>query len=181
MLARSPLAPTHGAVAANARALTGVHVLGRGGFNEPRAVTVAGNHVWVANFNGNSVTELDATTGTVVRSLSARRYGFRSPWAITATGNHVSVVSSDGDSVTEINATTGALVRVISGPAYQFGGPVAVAAGRGDHLWVVDEDRLRDRDRRNDRRACPCGGGGADSPVGCRRGRQPRVDHQLQP
>src|SRR5437868_2505465 len=74
MLTGSPLAPTHEGVAANAHALTGVHVFGQGGFNEPIGIAVAGNHVWVANQNGNSVSELDATTGAVVTTLSAPEY-----------------------------------------------------------------------------------------------------------
>ena len=48
MFAGAPLAPRQ-EVAAMTRALTGVHVLGQGGFNQPSAVAVAGNHVWVAN------------------------------------------------------------------------------------------------------------------------------------
>jgi DNA-binding beta-propeller fold protein YncE len=43
-------------------ALSGPHVFGWG-FNSPISVSSDGTHVWVANSNGHSVTELDATTG----------------------------------------------------------------------------------------------------------------------
>ena len=103
--------------------MTGVHVLGWG-FNCPDAVSSDGSHVWVANAVGNSVTELNASTGAHVQVLSAPSYGFNLPVAISCDGTHVWVVndpslagkfttlgSSSGGTVTELNASTGALGR----------------------------------------------------------------------
>ena len=40
------------------------------GFNGPEGLATDGSHIWVANSFGNSVTELDATTGAWIRTLS---------------------------------------------------------------------------------------------------------------
>jgi hypothetical protein len=39
-------------------------------FNEPQGMAVAGDDLFVGNGGGNSVTELDASTGALVRVLS---------------------------------------------------------------------------------------------------------------
>jgi hypothetical protein len=48
-----------------AKQLSGVNVLGWG-FNGPSGIASDGTHVWVANY-GNSVTELSASTGALVK------------------------------------------------------------------------------------------------------------------
>jgi hypothetical protein len=40
--------------------------------------------VWVANYGGNPVTELDRSTGHLVRELPPARYGFNSPWGVSS-------------------------------------------------------------------------------------------------
>ena len=42
------------------------------GFDEPYAVAFDGTHMWVANYAGNSVTEMNAATGAWVQTLSGR-------------------------------------------------------------------------------------------------------------
>jgi DNA-binding beta-propeller fold protein YncE len=69
-------------------------------FNNPAAIAAAGTGVWVANHSG-SVTELNASTGTLVRVLSGPGYGFNNPAAIAADGTRVWVANYGGDSVTE--------------------------------------------------------------------------------
>jgi hypothetical protein len=76
---------------------------GRYGFNSPVAIADDGVHVWVANGLGDSVTELDASNGQWVRTLS----GIPSPVAIAVGGARVWVVSAPDHgpgSVTEIPA-----------------------------------------------------------------------------
>ena len=63
-------------------------------FNQPEAVASDGTHVWVANYGGNSVTELNALTGALVDVISGRKYGFAGPRAITTDGSDVSGVES---------------------------------------------------------------------------------------
>ena len=60
-----------------------------------------GARVWVANSDGNSVTELGTETGALVRMLAAPRYGFNDPSAITVDGGRAWVANLYDDSVTE--------------------------------------------------------------------------------
>jgi len=109
----------------------------------PDAVGVRGNRVWVANFD-NSVTEINAASGALIRIVSARHYRFNAPVAITTTPGAVWVVNSGFNSssnpvgsVTEISASTGALIRVISARRYRLIDPAAIAASRNT-IWVVN-------------------------------------------
>jgi 6-phosphogluconolactonase (cycloisomerase 2 family) len=113
-------------------------------FAEPVAIAVGGLHVWVANVFGNSVTELDAATGSIVRVIDAGADGFKTPIAIAVTQSHVWVVNDGvkGDSrgtgsITELSASTGALVRVITVSAARFDNPAAIAIS-GSHVWVTN-------------------------------------------
>jgi hypothetical protein len=59
----------------------------------------------VANFAGNSVTELSASTGAVVKVVTGSSYGFDEPDAFTSGGNHIWVANFVGNSVTEFSAS----------------------------------------------------------------------------
>ena len=59
-----------------------------------------GTHVWVANYFGDSVTELDATTGGLVRVLSGSSYGFDRPVSVSSDGKDVWVANYAGNTVT---------------------------------------------------------------------------------
>ena len=65
------------------------------GFDNPDAISSDGTHVWVANFEGGSVTELDASTGALVQVLSASTYDFSTPDAISSDGHHVWVTNRE--------------------------------------------------------------------------------------
>ena len=89
---------------------------------------------------GNSVTELSASTGALVRIISGSRYEFHTPDAISSDGTHVWVSSlNQGGSVTELSASTGALVRVVWRCGYGFGRPDAVSSD-GTDVWVANSD-----------------------------------------
>ena len=138
---------------------SGVKVLGWG-FDRPAAVTSDATHVWVANWNGDSVTELSASTGALVKVIRGPSYGFDYPCAITSDGSHVWVANHGGimkspvgpdsesapeveldhqapdaygDSVTELSASTGAPVKLVRGRSY--GRPIL---SDGTHLWVAN-------------------------------------------
>ncbi len=104
--------------------------------SDPRALALAGGDLWVAN--AGTVSEIDASTGALIRVISGASYKFTDSVAIAARGSRVWTVSSFDNSVTEIRASTGALVRVISGPAYQFARPDGVAFD-GKHLWIPND------------------------------------------
>jgi hypothetical protein len=98
-------------------------------------MTVVGDDLFVGNGSGSSVTELDASTGALVRVLSSPAYKFSYPQAMAVAGRDLFVANATGNSVTELDASTGALVKVLSGPAYKFNGPEATAVA-GDDLFV---------------------------------------------
>jgi hypothetical protein len=109
------------------------------GFDDPVAIAVGGDHVWVANSEGNSVTELDASDGRQIRTIYSVRYAFDRPAAIAAADDRIWVADAGGDSVTELDADTGGLIGVLSGSSYQFDGPDALTVD-GGHVWVVNYD-----------------------------------------
>jgi YVTN family beta-propeller protein len=95
-------------------------------------------HVWVANCGNNNgldddtVTELDASDGSVVRTIPVT-YGAAN---IFSDGTHVWV--GGGDGVTELDSSTGSLVRIIeTGSVNGYDGP-ALVSSIGDHTWVVN-------------------------------------------
>ena len=91
------------------------------GFNGSLGIASDGTHIWVANPGGQSVTELSASTGALVKVIRGQGYGFDDPWAITTAGGNIWVTNNR--SVTELSAATGALVRVIRGQGYGFDEP----------------------------------------------------------
>ena len=113
------------ASATPASPLSGVNVLGWG-FDDPWAITSSGTHLWVAN-RGESITELSASTGALVKVIRGSSYGFDGSLGITSDGAHVWVANPNGQSVTELSASTGAPVRVIHGSGYGFDGPAPVS------------------------------------------------------
>ena len=106
-------------------------------FDDPSALAYDGTHLWVANSAGNSVTELNAADGGVVRVLSGSSYNFDDPSALVYDGRDVWVANSAGNSVTELSAGDGGVVRLLSASAYAFDQPDALAYD-GTHLWIAD-------------------------------------------
>jgi DNA-binding beta-propeller fold protein YncE len=144
--ASSPAASSATAPASASRArlapLGSVKIPGRA-ISAPAAIAAGGGRVWVANSlypstadAGGWVTELSATTGALIRVVSAGPDRLTDPEAIAVAGNRVWVVDSLGSSVTELNATTGALIRVIEAQRYQLSDPGAIAVD-GNHVWVA--------------------------------------------
>lgn len=56
-------------------------------------IAVDGTHIWVTNYNGNSVTELNASDGSWIRTVSGPEYGFNTPDGITSDGVHMWVTN----------------------------------------------------------------------------------------
>ena len=106
-------------------------------FNNPEAIASDGAHIWVANWSGNSVTELSATDGTWIRTLSGGKYGFSEPDGIAFDGAHIWVTNAVTSSVTELNASDGSLVRTLTAASYEFNEPDGIAFD-GSHIWVAN-------------------------------------------
>ncbi len=108
----------------------------RWSFYHPLTITSGGGHIWVAS--GNSIIELSASTGALVRVINGSSYEFNGPSAMTVLGSRVRVADKSC-SVTEFSATTGTLSRVIADPIYGFFAPGAITSGGGD-IWVANAD-----------------------------------------
>ena|GEM_PF-5563030 len=95
----SPDADTVGAFTTGAAALNPVEVDPATSVTIP--ITINVTHLWVTN-GGNSVTELNASAGSWVRTLSVGSSGFNDPDGIAFDGTHLWVTNATGASVTEI-------------------------------------------------------------------------------
>ena len=110
-------------------------------FNVPAALVADGSHLWVANFNGSSVTELNLSDGSLVRVISGASYDFSNPEALVAYGSHLWVANYNGGSVIELTLSDGSLVRTISGSTQGITAPHALVAD-GSHLWVANSNSI---------------------------------------
>jgi hypothetical protein len=117
-------------------------------FNAPSALLLNGTDGWVVNNAGNSVTEFNVSTGSLVQVLSNQSdsaYGFDDPVAIAAVGSNVWIINSTGASPTDtlsgsatvINGATGAYVQHVEGPSYGFDTPAGIAYS-GGNVWITD-------------------------------------------
>jgi serine/threonine protein kinase len=104
------------------------------GFDLPYFTAVDGAHVWVANADGNSVTELNADNGGLIRILG----GFNVPFGISDDGKHIWVTNNAGNSLAELSASDGTLITTLSGGSYGFKGPQTILDD-GRHLWVTND------------------------------------------
>jgi hypothetical protein len=91
-----------------------------------------GTHLWA--IDGSSVEELDASNGSVIRTLSGSKYHFGTPTGIAANGTHVWV--TNGIALTEVNATTGDPINILQGSQWAAMQPTGIADD-GTHLWIT--------------------------------------------
>lgn len=90
------------------------------GFLDPSGIAVSGNDVWVVSGsvtyqNGKSkygrVTEIDATTGVVVRVINLKKHGFTGLSGVSADARHVWVTADGGEQVAELSSVTGKVLH----------------------------------------------------------------------
>jgi hypothetical protein len=120
---------------------------GHYGFDVPTAITSAGPDVWVTSKaggsgtdpNAGSVTEINASTGALVRHVSSSIDALEKPSGIAFDGTHLWISDAAIDAVTELSAT-GALTRVIHNDSldqeYGFASPTVVVASSPD-IYVI--------------------------------------------
>jgi hypothetical protein len=126
-----------GAVAAQAASS---RVAAASEFDAPSGLAIGAGHLWVTNRAGNSVTEINPTTGAWLNTfVRSQGYRFAQPDAITVDGPDLFVANANG-TVTEMRSSTGALVRVIAGAQYRFVDPVAIDTA-GNTVLVLNEGR----------------------------------------
>ena len=121
--------PAPGVSVSLARAYSGSQY----GFSSPDGIAVNGDHVWVANYGNDSVTEINASNGALVKTLSGGSYDFHAPCAMADDGTHVFIGDCLGLDVTEFDANTGNWIRTIWLPDSGTTNGLALAGG---HLWV---------------------------------------------
>jgi outer membrane protein assembly factor BamB len=108
-------------------------------FDAPSGLAFGGGHLWVTNEAGNSVSEINPSSGSWIATFESKKYGFRRPTAITRYGPYLFVANAVG-SVSELRASDGAFVRTISGSRYRFVNPVAIEAA-GSLILVLNAGR----------------------------------------
>jgi len=108
--------------------LVGTYTVPYSGLN---GITYSNGNLWVSDTNNASVTEINASTGVVVQSVSVGS----TPWGITTGGGYVWVANSQSATVTQINQTTGAVVATIPVGSRPYG-----IAYTGGAAWVTNAD-----------------------------------------
>ena len=95
-------------------------------FSGPNAIASNGRDVFVANQLNNSVTEINLTSGKLIRVVAQQ--GLSSPDGIAIGSGHVWVANNATSSVTEISATTGVVLgtKTDKDGSYGFWNPTAM-------------------------------------------------------
>lgn len=109
-------------------------------------MVASGSHLWIVgctfktasmySARVESVVELNASNGSLVRVIKAPADGFDYPNYI-AVGSRNIWVANDNNTVTELNASNGTLVRVLNAKADGFNAIAGIAV-YGSHVWVSD-------------------------------------------
>jgi hypothetical protein len=126
-----------GPAGAQSRATTSRLNAGTYNFNSPTSAAVAGAAMFVTNGAGNSVTEVDASTGAFMSQISARHYRFQNPSAIEAVGTNLFVANAGGNSVTEFSASNLKGVHVIRRKRFGLADPVSLTSS-GPDLFILN-------------------------------------------
>lgn len=125
-------APAHAPGAVHPASLTS-------SFSQPVGEAAVGSDLYVANWQGNSVTEVDTVHRTVIQVISGAAFRFDRPAAIVADGPDL-FVASRGGRVTAFAAGTGRITKplwAVYGPPYMLMTPSAIVAD-GPDVFVVD-------------------------------------------
>lgn len=107
------------------------------GFNSPDAAAVSGADLFVANKAGNSISELNASSGAYIRVIAGAAFKLNTPTALETISRDIFIANGRGG-VTEISAGSASLVRTMSGRAYGFSDPVALASNGSTYLFVLN-------------------------------------------
>jgi hypothetical protein len=105
-------------------------------FDAPSGLSFGGGHLWVSNQAGNSLTEIDPSTGGWLGTFKA---DLDDPTAITTVGPDLFVANATG-SLSEVRASDAHVIRTISGSQFGFVDPTALAVS-GDTLLVLNAGR----------------------------------------
>ena len=107
----------------------------------PNGIAFDGSHIWVANGNSNTVTELIASTGAYANgTLANSSYAVGAyPVGIAFDGSHIWVANANSNTVTELVASTGAYANgTVANSSYAVGIYPWGIAFDGSHIWVAN-------------------------------------------
>jgi len=108
--------------------------------NGPEGVAVVGSAVWITNGGNNSVAELDARSGHLIRSLSGASDGFTASGLIAADPSHIWIPNGSaedaGGTITELSASNGSVIAALNEQGHGLDYPVAIADD-GRHVWIT--------------------------------------------
>jgi DNA-binding beta-propeller fold protein YncE len=101
---------------------------------EPGAMTAGHNHLWIANYGRDAITEISSTQpGRFIRSLTGSPLS--GPDALVLYGSRLWVANFTGNSVAEYSAVTGKRIRTFTQDGLDR--PAALAVSNGD-IWVAN-------------------------------------------
>jgi YVTN family beta-propeller protein len=83
----------------------------------------------VTNSGSNTVSELNASTGSVIQTITVGH----APVGVSSDGTHVWVVNISGNTVSELNAATGSVIQTIT-----VGTEPTGVSSDGTHVWVTN-------------------------------------------
>ena len=99
---------------------------------QPVGVSSDGTHVWVTSVASNTVSEIEASSGTVIRTIRVGEY----PVSVSSDGTYVWVTNwalGTDSTVSEIEASSGTVIRTIRVGDYLQG-----VSSDGTHVWVAN-------------------------------------------
>ncbi len=103
----------------------------------PTSVALDGSHVWVQNWGNGTVTELNETDSSVVRSIGSpvsNPYGIETSASISSDGTHVWAANYWNNTVSELDASDGSAIQTIG-----VGNcPTSTAVDSSGGAWVVN-------------------------------------------
>ena len=97
--------------------------------SHPEGVSAYGGEVWVANRFEDTVSEIEASSGTVINTIPVGS----APYGVSSDGIHVWVANESEGTVSEIEASSGTVISTIP-----VGSHPAGVSSDGTHVWVAN-------------------------------------------
>src|SRR5271169_5068878 len=97
--------------------------------SNPYGATFDGSHMWISNRGNGTVTEIQASTGDVLRTIKVGK----NPDGMAFDGTNIWVANEGGNSVTELQASTGTVLGT-----FNVGTAPHNIAFDGANLWVTN-------------------------------------------
>jgi len=105
-------------------------------FAQPTQMILVGGRLWVCNDGGNYLSEVNASTGAVIRTAGGRADRLSDPSDITTNGRFLWVTNYGDNLITELSALDGSLMRVIHPAGIRFQNASAISYSDG-YIWVA--------------------------------------------